>query len=164
MLQETKNLEYCNKALDIKGEIESSFLTLGEYLYNIKEHNLFFPQWDSFLEFCFELKISSNMVNKLIQIHKTLILGYGLTQNDVLQAGGWSAVQEVLPFISSKQDAIKWLKDAGTLTRSDLRKSITEMKTGVDMKNCKHKTFYIVKICNDCGERIRVYEDEKDKK
>lgn len=160
MSSEIVNFDYCNQALKLKQDIEANFLVLAEYLYNIKEHNLFAPQWESFVEFCFELKMSSNMVNKLIQIHKTLILGYGMQPNEILTAGGWSVIQEVLPVISSKKDAVKWLESARTLTRQDLRKTLHETKTGIDMNTCKHKNTYMIKVCRDCGDRCQVFEKE----
>ena len=159
MNQEIQNLNYCNKAIEIKKDIEINFITLAEYLYNIKEHNLFEPQWDSFVEFSMELKMSSNMINKLVQMYKTLVLGYGITFDEIATAGGWSAVKEVLPAITSKSEAVKWLGKAGTLTRSDIRKELIERKTGVSMSKCKHVNTYLLEICKDCGDKHQVFKN-----
>lgn len=159
MLIKTDNLQYCQDALALKKNIEVDFLSLGEYLYNIKEHNLFDPQWGSFLEFCDELKMSQNTVNKLIQIHETFILGYGFSVDQISTVGGWGALQEILPMVKSKKDAVRWLKEASLLTSSDLRKNIREEKTGVDMARCRHKDSYIIRICRTCGDRMQL--DEK---
>ena len=153
MNKELQNLDYCNQTLKLKKDIEGSFVTLGEYLYEIKERQLYEPQWSSFEEFCFELKMSSNMVNKLMQIYKTFVLGYGFTQDQISNAGGWSVISEVLPVIDSKKSAIKWLASCATLTRSDLRKELTELKTGIPQMQCKHENTYLLRICRNCGER-----------
>lgn len=156
MSKELKNLDYCNQTLKLKKDIEGSFVLLGEYLHVIKENQLYEPQWSSFDEFCFELKMSSNMVNKLMQIYKTFIVGYGFTQEQIASAGGWSVIAEVLPQIDSKKSAIKWLASCATLTRSDLRKELVEAKTGIPQMNCQHKETYVIKICRSCGEKQEI--------
>ena len=151
----TDNLKYCNDALSLRESIENDFLSLGEYLYNIKEHNLFEPQWSSFVEFCFELRMSQSSINKLIQLHKTFILDYQLPKAEITRAGA-SNLFDVLSSINNKKDAQKWLTKATLLTRQDLRKELTEHKTGIDMRNCKHKDTYHIEVCRDCGERKQI--------
>lgn len=163
MSKELKNLDYCNQTLRLKKDIEGSFVMLGEYLHTIKENQLYEPQWSSFEEFCFELKMSSNMVNKLMMIYKTFILGYGFTQEQIATAGGWSVIAEVLPQIDSKKSALKWLASCATLTRSDLRKELLEAKTGIPMKQCEHKDTYTVEICRNCGQSHEVFPSEQTK-
>lgn len=155
-----KNLGYCEKALQLKHDIEGHFLMLGEYLYNIKEHNLYDSQWGSFEEFVFDLKMSQNMANKLVQIYKTFILGYGFTTSEVIKAGGWSVLQEILPMIDSRKSAEKWLNAAATLTQADLRKEVKELKTGIPMKNCAHTDTYTVEICRGCGDSIQKHVNQ----
>ncbi len=151
-LKQTDNLEYCNNALNLRESIENDFLVLGEHLYNIREHNLFEPQWSSFVEFCFELRMSQSNINRLIQIHEKFILEYGFQRKEITRAGA-SLLSDILPAITSKQEATEWLEKATLLTRSDLRKELTEFKTGIQMKHCKHKDTYLVEICRKCGER-----------
>ncbi len=153
--QALQRLGYCEKALELKQEIEGHFLLLGEYLHQIKENRLYEPQWTSFEEFVFEMKMSTNTANKLIQVHKTFILSYGFTSNEIKNAGGFSLLVDVLPMVTSRKSAEKWLLSASTLTRSDLRKEITEAKTGIQMKDCEHAETYTVTICKHCGERIQ---------
>ena len=151
----TDGLKYCNDALALRESIEDDFLVLGEHLYNIKEHNLFEPQWSSFIEFCFELRMSQNNINKLMQIYKTFILEYGFERKQITTAGV-SLLSDVLPAIENKKDATKWLAKASLLTRQDLRKELIEHKTGIDMRKCKHKDTYTVEICRTCGERKQI--------
>lgn len=155
MKLQTDNLKYCQDAIEMKKNIEGGFVDLGEYLYNIKEHNLYEPQWSSFLEFCYELRMSQNVINKLIQVYKMFILDYGLKKEELTTAGV-SLIYDVLPAIRSKKDAQHWLAQASLLTRSDLRKELTEHKTGVPMAKCKHKDTYHIEICRDCGDRKQI--------
>ena len=159
-LEPTENLKYCNDAIALKEKIEDDFLTLGEYLHNIKEHSLFEPQWSSFIEFCFELKMSQNTINKLIQIYKVFVLDYGIGRNQITNAGV-SLVTDILPVINTKKDALKWLGKASLLTRQDLRRELIEHKTGVDMTKCKHEDTYVVEICRDCGERKQINNETR---
>src|SRR3990167_4559410 len=127
----TDNLKYCNDALTLRESIENDFLVLAEHLHNIKEHHLYEPQWSSFVEFCFELRMSQGSIDRLIQVHKTFILQYNLPRQEITHAGVGNLF-EVLSSIHTKKDAQKWLTKATTLTRQDLRKELTEHKTGID--------------------------------
>lgn len=149
------NLKYCNDALALRESIENDFLVLGEYLYNIREHNLFEPQWSSFVEFCFELRMSQSNINRLIQIHERFVLEYGFKREEITRAGA-SLLSDIMPAISTRKQAVKWLEKATLLTRQDLRKELTEFKTGIQMKDCKHKDTYTVEICRNCGERKQI--------
>lgn len=157
---ELQKLDYCQKAITLKNSLETSYLQLGEQLYQIREQELFKSNWGSWEEFTWELRMSSNSINKLIQIYKTLVLGYGFTNEEIGAAGGWTLIADVLPMISSKDDAVMWLKNAETLTRADLRKTIREKKSGISMSECKHQHTYRVEICENCREHWKVIENE----
>lgn len=149
-----KPYDYCKDAISLKSQLEKSFMVLAEYLYNIKQSDLFKPHWSSWDEFYNELKISSNTANKLIQIHSTFIVDYKFTPEEVVTAGGWSVIQDILPLCTSRTEAEKWLQNAQELTRDDLRKELKEVKTGVEQRHCKHKNTYTITVCRDCGEKI----------
>lgn len=151
-----QKLGYCEKALELKKDIEGNFLVLGEYLYYIKENQMYEPQWSSFDEFVFEMKMSMNMANKLIQLHKTFIVGYGFSSQEIINAGGWSCLADILPMVNSRKSAEKWIHLTASLTRGDLRKELKEARTGKLMSQCLHENTYTVCICKDCGERNQV--------
>jgi len=155
MLIETDNLKYCNEAIELKQNIERDFLSLGEYLYNIKEHNLFEPQWSSFLEFCDELKMTPSNAYRLIKIFKVFVLDYNI-EKKLISDASVSSLMEIVPIIQTKKEALGWLKKSTLLTRQDLRKELTEHKNGVDMIKCLHKNVYQIEICRDCGERHQI--------
>lgn len=158
MKNELQNHNYCTKAIKLKNDLETGFIVLGEHLHNIYANSLWEASWDSWEAFVSELKMSSNHVNKLMQIYRTLVLSYGLKAEHIVTAGGWSVVADILPMITSKKDALKWLNKAQVLTRADLRKEIKEVKTGLPMAQCKHLNKEMIPMCKciDCGDMWRV--------
>lgn len=156
MARALQQLGYCEKAIALKYEIEDNFLLLAEYLWNIKEHQMYDSQWSSFEEFVEEMKMSLRSAYRLIQIHEKFVLEYQFSSQDIIAAGGTSSLSEILPQIASKKDAIHWMNLSSTLTRSDLRKELTEAKTGLPMKNCPHADTYSITICKKCGEKTQI--------
>lgn len=154
-----QNYKYCTDAIALKNRIESDFMTLAASLYKIKQEELYRPSWTSWEEYREELKMSENSVNKLIQMHDTLILKYKIPAEKIVNAGGPSVISDLLPVIKTKEEAEDWLAKASVLTRKDLRDEIQESKTGLPMKDCKHKNTYTIVVCRDCGLKI---EDHKE--
>ncbi len=159
MDKDQKNFKYCTEALQIKNQLEKNYMRLAEYAYNIKNDNLFLPQWSSWSEFIADLKISENQANKLVQIYYTFIITFGIDEETITTAGGWSVIAELLPVINSIDDANRWLESARELTREDLRKEVKEAKSGVQMKSCGHKNTYVIRICRDCGHREEIHHE-----
>jgi len=158
------NFKYCSQAISLKQSLESSFMTLAGYLYRINSEELYKPQWSSWDEFYNELKISKNTANKLVQIHSTMIVEYQFTPEEIVSAGGWSVIQDILPLCTSRKNAEKWLRKAEVLTRDDLRDEMKEEKTGVAQQHCKHLNTYTITICRDCGEKIEDNEHSHGKR
>lgn len=157
MKNELDNISYCNDALLLKDTIEVSFLSLGERLYNIRERKMYEGQWSSFSEYVMEFKnISEGTASKLINIYQKFVITYGIEPRQIAGAGGWSVIAETLPLVKSKDDAIHWLEQSTLLSRSDLRRTIQEAKTGVDMADCKHEDTYTIEVCRICGVRHTV--------
>ncbi len=155
----TKNYKYCTDAIKLKNDLESGFIELGKRLSEIKAKQLYTPSWESWGAYTAELKMSENQVNKLVQIYDQLIQGLHVDRDMITNAGGWTVIAELLPVIETKKDADEWLNKAATLTREDLRKEIQEKKSGIPMKDCKHKNTYTIVVCRDCGIKM---EDHKD--
>lgn len=154
---EVANYQYCSQALEFERQLSGQFLTLAEYLYNIRENNLFAPQWDSFNEYCTEFKsLSQASISRLIGIYQKFIVEYQVPRERIAALGGWSNIASTLAVVNSKQDAEEWLHKAETLHRDDLRRELTEHKTGRDMRDCAHENFYSVKVCRDCHDRIKI--------
>lgn len=160
-ISETKKNEYCNGAIKLKIDIERDFIVLGEMLYRIKKEQMFEAGWSSWEEFEMELKLSSATISKIIRIYEIFCLRYSFTAKVLAEAGGWSSIAEVLPVINedtTRKRAEELLDICTTQSRTDVRRTIQEAKTGVDMTKCKHLDTYTLQICRDCGERIRLEE------
>jgi len=151
---------YCQQTIALKHRLEASFLALGERLAKIKTECLYEGQWDDFEAFLAEMKINTSTANRLIQIYQTFILDLKCAPARLAEAGGWTIVSEILPFVKDRKSADHWLDRAKTLTRSDLRRDLTEARNGKDMAKCKHADVYLLQVCRDCGLRTRIYEDE----
>ena len=157
---EKTNYEYCNDTLALKVNIENSFLQLGKRLYTIREKEMYIPQYETFEEFSLEFKMSRATVSKLINIYQLFVLKFGIPEKRLLQAGGWSSVSELLPIVTTKAQAVKWLDKAEVLTRADLRIALMVKKKGIDPSDCEHdKDFFVLKVCRTCGLKQSI--DEK---
>ncbi len=148
-----ENFQFCEKTLELKSVIESSFLTLGERLRKIRGEELWRGQWTSFNEYVKEMKMSEATATKLINIYDKFIVKFGFEPQRVIDAGGWGVVAEVLPMVKSQADAIKWLDKCIYLSREDLRIEVRLAKTGIPPEECPHADTYIMKICRLCGDK-----------
>ena len=158
------NKEFCDKIKHIRDDIEKHFIALALGLYTIREKKLFEPNYETFGEFVDgEMKMSQGTASKLIKVYEVFVSQYKLPKKEVIKAG-WTNLYTVLPVITDKAGAEEWLGQATELSRVDLEKLVKEKKTGVVQYDCKHKNTYLVKICQDCGERSRVYEAGEEEK
>jgi len=157
-----ENFEYCLNTIQLKDFIEHRFLELGKRLYDVHRKELYLPNYETFEEFCLELKMSRATISKLLNIYQKFVLEYKLSPKLITSAGGWSVVAETLTVVTSKKSAEKWLNIATHTSRNDLRKEIREQRTGINEYDCKHKKdHYTLKICRECGFR-HVLDDTRD--
>lgn len=160
--KESEKHVYCENALKLEREARFSYLALGEMLYNIRQELLYEPFWSSWNEYCMEFKdLSQSSIAKLISIYETFVLKYGYKPEELAKAGGWTKLYSVIMYIKNKEDAKKWIHLASTLSRSDLGKYLVEAKTGVKMYECEHSDTFLIRVCEKCGNKERVYETAK---
>lgn len=160
MSQEIINpLDYCRSTIQLKETIETSFIALGERLARIRQGNLWEQEWGSWEEYVMELKMSPATASKLINVYETFVVKFQLP-HDKLGATGWASLYEVLPLCTSKEKAEEMVEKATVLKRDDLRDEIREATKGV----CSHTNGHTItlRICDDCGKKIRVYEENTD--
>lgn len=148
-----ENYGYCKETLTFKGKLEEGYLILAKRLKKIRDERLFAQGWEYFADFLEEMHMSEATASKMIQIYEKFVLGWGFNSEDLLKAGGWSSIAETLPVVHSRADAEDALLQAGTLTRADLRRYVTEKKSGKPMELCLHAESYNINICKTCGER-----------
>ncbi len=154
-----KNYKYCEETIALKDNIEAGFLALAERLYKIRHEELYLPAWEDFDAFCEEMRLNPSTVSKLCNIHTRLVVEMEIPKSTLLSLGGYSDLSEVLVHAKDKKGTIALIEELAPLQRSDRRKLLTEKKTGIEIIDCKHKNYYIIKICKDCGNREKVYED-----
>lgn len=157
---EIRNFAYCEDTKKLKEHLESSFLELGERLLIIRDGRLYEPQHTSFTEYVWELKMSEGTASKLINIFKRFVLEYGIDRQRLIDAGGWSNLAVVLPVIKSKRDAEYWLERYEVNSRPDVEKEVKELRTGLSQAECKHLDYYELRICNDCGMREKIINQQ----
>ena len=159
---ETQKNNFCKSALLVKRDIEFSFLQLGEMLHRIKKESLFEAGWSSWEEYEMELKMSSATISKIMRIYEIFVLRYSFTPKLLAEAGGWSMVAEILPVISEttpRQRVEELLDNCINQSRTDVRRTIQEARSGIEMKDCKHD-FYTIRVCRICGLREKIYDKD----
>lgn len=157
-----ESLNFCEETISKKHVLELGWLDLCKRLKEIRDGRLYEGRWDSFEDFLTDpaMGMDKGTASKMITIHEKLVVQYKVKPTIIANAGGWSKVAECLPVIKDKASAEDWLSKALHLSKSDLRKEIQEDKTGIKMVDCKHKDFYMVKICRKCGDKIEEHTHE----
>lgn len=150
------------EVVELKKNIELAFLTLGEKLYKIRDEELYLSNWESFVDYLDEVKISPSVASRLITVYEKMVLEYELSTDLIANAGGWSNAYEILQISSGKTDAKKWLKESENRLPKDTKIALREARTGIKQDECKHEDFYTIDICRKCGAKIRTYEEEND--
>lgn len=154
-----QNLEYVEETKGLKEAIEGRFIELGKRLKRIRDERLFEPQYHSFDEWLPEMKMSQPTISKLINIYDRFVTEYGISEQQLLKAGGWTVIAEILPVSKTKEDAKEWIEKAENLTRTDLRAEIKEHKTGKKekkRKDCEHRKAYDQRVCPSCGLKVKL--------
>lgn len=153
-----KNSQYCDETISLLAKAQVAYLVLAQRLHEIKNKKLYLPRWETFQDFCMEMnELSTSQVSRLIGIHEKFTLQAGVTDEELSEAG-WTKVAMTLPIVNTKDEAIHWLEKAKTLTRSDLAREIKEFKTGKNMADCEHEKTYLVRICEECGDKRAEYD------
>lgn len=153
-----QNSTYCDETINLLAQAQVAYLVLAKRLHEIKTRKLYLPRWETFQDFCMEMnELSTSQVSRLIGIREKFMLNAGIGEDELSQAG-WTKVAMTLPLVNTKDEAIHWLEKAKTLTRSDLAREIKEFKTGKNMAECEHEKTYLVRICEECGDKRAEYD------
>jgi hypothetical protein len=151
-MNEIQGYKQCEKAIQLKGQIENGYLTLAALLKDIRDGMLYQPQYSKFSEWLQELDMTEGTASKMITTYDTLILSYEFDEQEI-QKIGWTKGYMVAQASDDKQDAKELVELAKVQTSNDLRQTLKEKKTGVDQMLCEHdlQTF---SICKKCGLKI----------
>lgn len=150
--QSIKPIDFCEHTIAFKHFIETQWIEFAGQLKTIRDKALYQGRWDSFEDFLADpaMAMDKGTASKMITIHERFVLEYKVPLSKIAQVGGWSKVAEILPAVKDKKSAEKWLSEAASLSKSDLRKQIQEEKDP-DSIECKHKKITKVVMCT-CGE------------
>lgn len=159
-MTDIQNLDYCNQTIYLKKNIEKNFLVLGENLKNIRDARLYYPQWEDFETYCWELDLSEPTASKLINIYEIFVLACGITSDRLASSKGWSSLAEALPLIKSKEDAERYLHLRDTLRAKDYRDTIRAEKKGQPIELCSHSNSILIRWCKTCGYKHQEYEEK----
>lgn len=154
---EHQKLKYCEETIGLHTDLAMGYITLAKRLHAIREARLYEPQWSSFMEFGMEMKdITFSQISRLCGIYQKYVVDFKIPEEKVASVG-WTILARTLPILKTRQQALDFIESP--LSRSDLEKQIKEMKTGVDMSNCRHKkNYYVLRICRDCGDKEKTEE------
>lgn len=155
------SLAFCRETITRKQALEVSYLILAERLKAIRDEKLYAGGWDNFEQFLEDpaMDMDAPTASKMINIHEKLVLEYKMEPEELASAGGWSKIAECLPVIETKEDAEKWIAKCQVLSKSDLRREITEKKKGVKMIDCAHKDTYQITVCRGCGVKMEEHKE-----
>lgn len=153
-----ENALFCEDTIKMLTKTQVAYLVLAKRLEEIKVKKLYLPKWQSFQEFCMEMnELSTTQVSRLLSIREKFIKLGGIEEEKLGEAG-WTKLAMTLPYVKTADEASHWFERAKTLTRTDLQREIKELQTGKSMATCDHEKSYLVSICEDCGDKRRVYD------
>jgi hypothetical protein len=153
-------LSYCEKTKGLCQNIERAFLELGQRLMKIRDEKLYLGQYDDFGLYCDDIKISESRVSKLINIYKLFVLQYTIPEEKLIEAGGWSNLAEILPYVKDQESAERLVDMVIQNPRSAVKNLLLEEKTGIEQMKCKHPETYEISICKVCGIKIKLLKDD----
>ena len=150
---------YLRETIKLREDIEVAFISLGERLLKIRTEELWKAGHESFEDFLIEAKISSGTASRLITVYQHFVLRFSLSPVKLAKIG-WGDLYSISQIANTKDKVEEWIEKGQDLTSSDLRKEITEYRTGKNMKDCDHD-YYQIKVCKKCGDKFKVYEDQE---
>ncbi len=124
-------------------------------LMRVRDEELYLATHDSFVEFVWALKMTESSASKLINIYQLFVIKRGATEEELLEAGGWTTLYKIKDF----DDYKKWIEKAKVLSPKDLDIEIKEAKTGIVQAECEHE-FIDFHYCTKCHAKEKIYPDE----
>lgn len=151
---------FLEETLDLKKNLEKNFLELGKRLMKIRDEQLFNSTHESFVEFLWEAKLTESTASKLINVYQKFVVELGMSEDSILEAGGWTVVYKLKDVSTDKVKAKEWLEKASVLSPKDLENELKESKTGIAQITCPHIDTIDFRWCKTCGEKNRIYADD----
>jgi DNA-binding cell septation regulator SpoVG len=157
---EQEALQYCEETRILKNRIELGWLEFAKRLIIIKANNLAESQYGGFDLFLDEIRIKKATVDHMMRVYQKLCLDFGIPEDLVIQAGGYTRLYEILPLCKTKELAMEAIEHTKSLpSRESVKKHVQEAMTG-QFQDCTHpesECFY-VKVCKCCGAKMKALE------
>jgi len=147
------NSNFVRETIDLVKQIETRFLELGARLYRIREEKLWADTYDSYQEFLDSAHINPSHASVLASIHRHYVVE-GKKEYGELAGIGYSNLYEAIPLIE-KEGVDTAVVKAETLTRSEIKDEVREIKHGV------HEHVFGTErwaSCKDCGKLVKIHE------
>lgn len=141
--------DYLRQTIDLVKQIETRFLELGARLYSIRERKLWADTYDSYSDFLEAAKINPGHASILASIHKHYVVE-GKKKQGTLAGIGYSNLYEAIPLIE-REGVDSAVVKADTLTRSEIKDEVREVKHGVHEHNVGEERWG---SCTKCGKFI----------
>jgi hypothetical protein len=156
---ETKQYEFLEETKKLLGQTSIAQFILAERLHRIKEERLWQAGYESFDDYCMELKTyNSGTISKLMTIHKKFVIEYQIPQEKLAEVG-WTILYKAKNVLTGKEDAEEFVDNAIIWTGSDTNREIASRKSGKDIDDCLHENTILVRICKECGQRWEQHEE-----
>lgn len=147
---------FLKETIQLKVDTESAFLELAARLYRIHSEEMWKTDYESYEEFLLDARISKATASKLESVYTTFVLKHKIPSKKLAEVG-WSSLYTIASHSDTKERAEELVEKAALLTRDDLVRSLEN--EGGKQDRCKHPKFRTVQVCEECGYRVRVYED-----
>lgn len=145
-------VQYVRDTIDLVHQIESRCIELGARLYNIRVKELWADTYDSYNEFLDTARITPTMASTLYNVHKTYVIDGG-KKMESLKGIPYTSLYDAIPLIE-KKGVDGAIVAASTLTRSDLRDNVKQMKYGRHLHEVGETRWG---LCA-CGKFVRIEE------
>lgn len=150
-MNEKDNYIKCEQAISLSKEAETADLELAKVLKEIRDKQLYQPQYSNFAEYLQEVNKSASAASRLISTHTKLVDKLGIPFKDFKDIG-WSKAYEIAKNCTDKEEAEKYITmvKAFNTTKTDLQEIFREDKTGIGQMECEHE-FVDYQRCKKCN-------------
>jgi len=149
---------YLQKTVELKSNIERSFLLLGERLKRIRDEKIYLPAYEAF--WCFteeQLKMSESTASRLISVYQKFILDWKVSPEKVIDIGGWNEAYLICKQAKNKDEAEELLEKYALMPPSEIRKEVASLKVGEH----KHDWYELhIRQCRVCGLKEQIQNEK----
>ena len=163
VINESKSYKYCEDTRQLKNKLELGWLELCKRLYFIKSQNMAdIAQYGGFELFLDEIKLKPQTAIHMMAVYKRFCVEFGIEEDLVARAGGYTRAYELLPMAKSPEKAREALEVAEQApSRTSIKKYVQEVlseQTGIPTEEeaCRHDEIVIVRMCTCCKQKLSV--------